>query len=277
MGTSLRVPGIQKETWERKLWYKSQVRLPTNDCSLARTDFPFRCTGTLLLLTVFLHILYLFNSTTPRSFILFFALHAPHAHPHSLTFLTFLKQNITLFFATMLCLHENIPTTPQKARRIVSVLDIDYERRLRRESLSAANRILVTPTTTSKAQKRSHFTPVPMDEDSRMTKRRCVSVSYDSEEDSSARSCDDVEPPTFIHLPMRPTNHMRSSPSKHWWPQQRFLVTPKHSSEKGSRCSLQPRNLQLDLVATAGSADRLETSMSSICLSSDPLPFMPFV
>jgi hypothetical protein len=145
----------------------------------------------------------------------------------------------------MVSIDDCIPRTPQVIRSSVSIEDIDYERRLRRERLVKQTNTFGTPR--SFELKRANPTPILMEDDGiRGTKRRCVHTSCDNKENSNHSYI----PHPIFRLPMKTANSLPP-----------FLITP-------TPCSLRPRSLRVDLEASAGQ-DSLQNSSDLM------LPFMP--
>lgn len=162
-----------------------------------------------------------------------------------------------------------VPSTPMAIRTRVSVEEIDYERRLRRERLHEAK---FTPSPSNRGKRANPAHPL-VDEDSRSSKRRCALFPFtednNNKENSGVRSwdsrvnlapsCSNVQ--HFRNQTEEPVIHMGGGIRSRW-------------QEAVSYRNLKPRNLCLDLEATTSRHEKLETPVRKISIT-DPLPYMP--
>ncbi len=177
----------------------------------------------------------------------------------------------------MLAPNENVPTTPTPIPQMICVLDIDHERRLRREGLrEGIFRVGTTMPISSKAFKRTNPLPVLIDEDYRSTKRQCVVTPCTEilkRRMNFANIKNTLDSDLFHLRPRRSSEFFGASLDE----VERTLTSTRSKwDEPVSRCSLRPRNLHHILETSTNDDDLLESSMSTVCLSSSAsLPYMP--
>lgn len=147
---------------------------------------------------------------------------------------------------------EIILQTPTSSRRNLSVLEMDQERRMRRENMQ---RISLQPLAEENANyKRSNSSaPFLVEEDSRSVKRRCM-LEFTGKENYNDDFLDLHLPPRTSFRSLLPAiEKLRPVPMRASWNSPTLPV-----------CNLRPRNLTADLDDSVSDKE-----------SVDSLPYMP--